>query len=449
MNHFQHHYTITSTLRPAISIIVLILTLFKMAGQEQNAIVADASTHTPLPSASIFDRQGKAIGISNINGRIPYIPSDSYPITIRYLGFKETVVRAASHDTIFLKKNFSELPEVVIESRQYKVMHMLAYVREYSTLTTYTDTVFLFREKMVDYMLIPAEGKKIKFKGWSNPRILTSKSYYRFTNAQGLDSVSDISNHHFSWSDWVGVAPAVQLPPALRDVEYGTDTIRGKYSPTELWTKNNDEVSIDVNVLADTISRKWVPNLSSFFRNDLDFENFRVRFRYGNVAGNTILPMDLTGYSFNVESNGRGHNMFRFNSVNEPFFVSTYAEVYILDKEYITIKEAKKWDSRKFNTDDLVIFEPSDAPDLQPSIKALIERVNNINTADIRLKQTPDHNLAGRDTDNRNFRIEYRALNILKALTGISAYKAKKNFNSMWDRFRRETMRKNNLKDKK
>ena len=39
-----------------------------------------------------------------------------------------------------------------------------------------------------------------------NPRILTCKSYYRFTNRNGLDSVSSASHHHFSWSDWIGLA---------------------------------------------------------------------------------------------------------------------------------------------------------------------------------------------------------------------------------------------------
>ena len=62
----------------------------------------------------------------------------------------------------------------MVESRQQKVMHMLAYVREYSTLTTYTDTVFLFREKMVDFML--NTDPKVKFQGWSYPRILKSSS---------------------------------------------------------------------------------------------------------------------------------------------------------------------------------------------------------------------------------------------------------------------------------
>lgn len=50
---------------------------------------------------------------------------------------------------------------------------------------------------------------------------------------------------------------------------------------------------------------------------------------------------DLTGYSFNIESRGRGHDMFRFNNIDEPFFVTTYGEVYMIDKEYITVKRQR------------------------------------------------------------------------------------------------------------
>ena len=93
-----------------------------------------------------------------------------------------------------MERDATALPEVLVLSKNNRVLHMLAYVREYSTLTTYTDTVFLFREKMVDYML-PASGSK--FKGWSKPRVITSRSYYQFKDNNGLDSVSDVSNHHF------------------------------------------------------------------------------------------------------------------------------------------------------------------------------------------------------------------------------------------------------------
>lgn len=426
-----------------IIFIVFILSIFDMAGRTHHVVVADSVSHMPLPSASIFDGKGRIIGICNSEGQMPYISDSSYPVIVRYLGFKEKSVTTASCDTIFLQENSTNLPEVVIESHQHKVLHMLAYVREYSTLSTYTDTVLLFREKMVDYML---PNKNSRFKGWSSPRVLKSKSYYHFTNAQGLDSVSDKCNHHFSWSDWMGIVPTPKLPTALRHMGYGTDTIRGKYSPTEMWTRNEAKINININVLADTTSRKWVPNLSVFFRNNLDFENFRVRFNYDNVIGDSIAPIDLTGYSFNIESNGRGHGMFMFNRVDEPFFVSTYAEVYIIDKEYITIKEARKWERHKINTADIEIYEPGEAPDLQPSIQHLVDRVNTLDNDKIRLALTPDRSLIGRKVVKQN--IGQRALQILKTVTGISRYKMNRNLNRKWSDVKKKRIHDNNRRGK-
>lgn len=412
-------------------------------GETRNPVVADSLTREPLPSASVFDRSGKIIGIANRKGRLPYISPDCYPVTVRYIGFKEKAATAPA-DTIFLQENISELPEVVVESRAHKLLHILGYVREYSTLTTYTDTVFLFREKMVDYMLNP--DKKTKFKGWSKPRVIASRSYYRFTNSNGLDSVSDASQHHFSWSDWMGVPPPIPFPVCLRGIENGSDTIRGKYSPTEIWIKRGDRVTVDVNVLADTASRKWIPSLSGFFQKDLDFEQFRVRFNYGDITGDSVPPQDLCGYSFNIESNGRGHGMFMFNKVNEPFFVSTFAEVYILDKEYITVKEARKWENRVFSIQETGIIEPPEAPPLQPGILELVERVDNLDKDKVRLALPPDQRYVGIAQDGRKFQIGYRALQLLKDLTGITRYKSHKNINRRWSGFRQKQVHKNNRK---
>lgn len=430
-------------LRYLIVISACLLSVFVMEGHARCVIVADSVTHAPLPNATIFDRHGNAIAICDSNGKMPYISDSSYPITVRYLGFNDVLVSASSVDTVFLKENFSELPEVVVESRRHKVMHILAYVREYSTLTTYTDTVFLFREKMVDYML-PSD-KNVRFKGWSNPRVLKAKSYYRFTNGNELDSVSDESNYHFSWSDWVGMPPIEKLPEKILSGKCSNDTLFGKYSPTEIWVKSDDKVTVDVNVLADTASRKWVPNLSGFFRRRLDFENFRVRYRYADIVADAVSPTDLTGYSFNIESNGRGHDMFRFNRVDQRFFVSTYGEVYVLDKEYITVKEAKKWENRKFDLDKIDIYEPMEAPELQPSIQELVERVNNVDKEGVRLETAPDHRLIGREVVKRNF--GHRVLQLLKTATGIGSVRAKRSWNRQWHEFTRKNMDENHHDD--
>lgn len=428
-----------------IIISVFTFTCFKVEGQTRTPVVADSVTRMPLPGASLFDCQGHGVGVCDSKGRIPYISPGGYPITVRCLGFKETKVTSEDKDTVFLQESLTELPEVIVETRQQKILHILGYVREYSTLTTYTDTVFLFREKMVDYMLTP--DKKTRFRGWTHPRVLKSKSYYRFTNTEGLDSVSNECNHHFSWSDWIGIASVTQLPSALRKTEYGTDTVYGKYSPSEIWIKNRDRLNLNINVLADTTSRKWVPNLSAFFKDYLDFENFRIRFNYDNVVKDSVSPMELTGYSFNIESEGRGRDMFRFNRPDEPFFVSTYAEVYIIDKEYITVKEAKKWVGARFNTEDIEIYEPMEAPELQPSVLALIERVEGVNPEEIRLKLTPDHRLAEGKIVTRDF--GYRVLQLLKDLTGITAIRAHRNMNNRWKEFKKERIQKINSRSNK
>lgn len=428
-------------IRYVMTAISLLFSIILVEAWAYDVIVVDSATHVPLPNASIYDKDGTPVGLSNSNGAVPKITRNRYPITVRYLGFNDKTVMFGDKDTIFLSEKVSELPEVIVKSSRQRLLHILAYVREYSTLATYTDTIFLFREKMVDYML--PSYNKIKFKGWTYPRVLTCKSYYRFTNYNGLDSVSDVGQHHFSWSDWIGMPPEVSIPLRIRNSQISADTLCGKYSPTEIWHKSNDQIRVDVDVLADTVSRKWVPSLANFFRRGLDYEKFKVTFNYDNVMGDSISKLDLEGYSFSIESKGRGREMFRFNKIDEPFFVSTNADVYILDKEYITVKEAKEWDKRDFDVDEIGIYEPLEAPALSISTLNLIERVNLLDKDKIRLDFLPDHRLMGSNSGRRNFRIGRRALFLLKQVTGITLYKSHKNFNNNWNSFRKKQIRRN------
>lgn len=428
-------------LRFVITALSIVFSVVSMDLWAHDVIVADSATRIPLPNASIYDRDGKPVGLTHSNGALPKIASSRYPLSVRYLGFNDKTVMYECEDTVFLSEMISELPEVAVESSKLRVLHILAYIREYSTLATYTDTVFLFREKMVDFML-PADNK-VKYKGWSSPRVLTSRSYYRFTNNNGLDSVSDACQHHFSWSDWIDLPPTISMPIGIKRNNYTTDTVRGKYSPTEIWHRYNDTLRVDIDVLADTASRKWVPTLAKFFRRNLDFEKFKVSFKYCDILGDSVSKFDLDSFAISIESNGRSREMFRFNRTNEPFFVTTDAEIYFIDKEYITVKEAKKWEKRVFDVDEIGIYEPPGAPLLPTTILNLVERVNNIDKERIRLDVTPDQRLMGIKDSRRNFRIGRRALLLLKQITGISLYESHKNFNNNWKQFRRRTTARN------
>ena len=234
------------------------------------------------------------------------------------------------------------------------------------------------------------------------------------------------------------------MPPHLCMQEVGNDTVKGRYGATEIWRKNNSRLLIDIDVLADTSSRKWVPNLSLIFHEDIDFEQFRLHLNYDNVADKIVRPSALSGYSYTIESNGRGRNMFMFNRVDEPFFVSTYAEVYIVDKEYIPLKEAKKWNKRKSIADEMVIYEPSEAPELQESILQLIARVNDVNHDGIRLAQTPDHRLAGRNIEKVGS--GQLILRRLKGMFGIDQLIGQRKMKRQWHQYRKDWVKKNSAK---
>lgn len=366
-----------------------------MPMQAMGAVVVDAATGEPVSGASVFDRRGVMLGVCKSDGTLPFAPMDAYPLTVRCIGFREASVASRVDSVIRMKELSRELPEVVVEAHN-RVLHVLSYVREYSTLSTYTDTVTLFREKWVDYMI--PDGKTGRFKGWQLPRILSAKSYYRFSDGSGTDSVSDRFNQHFSWADWIGLVDREPVPPRIASSVNVTDTVFGKVTPAEIWRKNSDDITLDVDVLADTVSRRWMPGMSLFFRNNVDFERVNIRYRFSNIMSDCILARDVSGISYSIESRGRGRSMFRFNRRDEPFFVTTYAEVYMADREYVTIKEAKRIERSSLGEIDFSSMPlPSDVPELQPDVARLVARVENIDHDSMRLMFEPDKRLVGRD----------------------------------------------------
>lgn len=402
-------------------------------------VVVDSVSRQLLPNVTVYDCHGKRLGVGGIDGRLPEVTKKDYPLTIHFFGYKDTPVEDCGVDTVFLSPAPIELSELLVNTRRKNVLHILAYVREYSMLTSYSDTVRLFREKMVDYML--PDDRRMKYAGWRLPRILASKSYYRFTNSLGLDSVSDRCSHHFSWADWIGIPAEARMPAGYFGSARTADTIWGRYSPAEVWTRRDDRIVADVNVIADTTSRKWVPNLSSFFRNYIDFDRFRIRYEYDNILSDSIAPTDLEAYSFEIESTGRGHRMFMFNRVNEPFSVATTASVYILGREYISLKEARKWERIKLGEDDIAIYEPEEAPELTPEVREMVDRVNALDHVQVRLNFTPDPRLGRRHVVKLN--VGQMILQRVKGMFGIDNVNAKRKWNRRWRDFRNERRQKN------
>lgn len=368
-----------------------------------NAVIVDSATGMPLPKASVFDIKGRLIGICNNKGQLPNIPASKYPISISYVGYATTTLESPPTDSIRLQELAYELPEITVVAGKRDILHITGYVREYSTLSTCTDTIMLFREKMVDFM-IPAKRDK-RFRGWKTPRLLASKSYYRFSSLYGIDSVSNYYRQHFTWSDWIGIADRITIPATLQSNVSATDTIFGKHSAASIWRRVNDAMYVDIDVLSDTTTQKWLPNLPMMMHGDSEFDRISLKYTFNDVDRPILFADQISRMSFNIESNGMGQSLFLVFPKDERYYVNTYAELYITDKEYISLTQARKLERHRPDYSATGIRCPADAPVLQPAIQRLVNRIDSIDHSQRRLDMQLDERLAGKGKGRPRFSI--------------------------------------------
>lgn len=325
---------------------------------------------------------------------------------------------------ISLSKKQIELPEVVVSGK--RVLHIVGYVREYSTLASLKDTVVLFREKLVDFVV---PDKNMKFRGWLNPRIMSSKSYYRFTDGNGTDSVSSEYSHHFSWSDWIGIVKPDTMPARLRAVHAGTDTLKAKYGYSKVWNKDGEYATLEIDVLSDTMNRRLFPMIKRYVDDDnMDFRNLYVRGTFDMSETDVAGPDNLTRMSFSIYSRGRQYDRLSLRQSKDHGYVDTRCDMYVLDREYITVKEAKKWQSRILGWDDVRQYLSDVIPPRDAEIENLIARVDAVDKDAIRLNEQPDQRLVSKFvlSGKNNFTILNRLKFMAKAL---NPFRKKKDIN--------------------
>lgn len=386
-------------------------------------LVVDSVSGMPLAKASVFDSTGRLIGVCDDRGVTPMIGDTDYPVSVRHVGYGPALVRQGDDKNVRLREVPLELPEVVISSARQQVMRLKAYVREYSTLLNdQGQSVLLFREKMVDYMIPLKETKH--FDGWLKPRLLAVRNYYHFTNGIGLDSVSNFYPRHFSWSDWIGIPRSFMLPKSMRNDDENrtvTDTVRGRVSNSEVWRRQGKRLYVDVDILTDSLNRRWIPDFRKSFFNDVDFTEMQIQYVFDDISGDRVYPWDLSRMSYNIMSNGIKREFVRRSFVETAQYMDTYAEVYIVDREIITVKEARNLDN-KLPDFEGVFMVPNGVPELQPSILALVERVNSIDHDAVRLGIEADQRLGKGEFDPES----HTLLGKIRTLFGYKKSKYKK-----------------------
>lgn len=360
--------------RQSAATIALLAAMSAFSSVANATVVVDSLSNEPLPRASVFDCNGNMTATCSDDGTLPVVRSDKYPLTVRYLGYMPATLPFAGEDTVRMSALRYELPEIVIDTQSHSILHLKGYMREYTSMTRSSDTVQLFSEKIVDFML-PTEKNK-KFKGWKSPRTLAERNFYRFTDSAGLDSVSSLNSNHFQWFDFVDIfSKNIKIPETLRDNSAKADTVAGKYGVKILWNKLSDRYIFETDMLADKKDHKWSPNFLKFFGLTTDFTRLSTKYTFTEPDGSDISPAEISMATFDIEALCRGKLYRWVSGSDEPFNIRSYYEFYVTDKEYLTPDDAKDWKEHP-ETKGITVIVPDGVPELEPAIVRLIERVD-------------------------------------------------------------------------
>lgn len=337
----------------------------------------DASTNAPLPLASITDRSGNVVGMTDKSGVIPELQKDRYPITFNYMGYASLQILKPAEDDVKMILQEYELPELVISPGARPLLHLTGYMREVTSVLSSSDSVTIFKESVVDF-LVPVE--KTKVKGWNKARELASKTYVRMSNSSGLDSVSTSHEYEFMlWGNRKSLIPsAAKIPDKIKGTEVTCDTVMGKYYPKIIWLKNGDVTRWYGDALANEKNHVTSPWALKLFGLTTDVTEISENFVFETPDGDFIGPSDLRQVSITIDMLAKGKLFKKTLDSSSPVNVRTYMELYLTDREFLSEEEGKSLKKEIPTIESSDILAPTNANPLHPAIMRTVERVNSL-----------------------------------------------------------------------
>lgn len=362
-----------SQLKRKVFLAVLLALLTIAEGSAQRLV--DNATRSPLPMASITDCRGNVVGMTNQEGVIPSISADRFPVTFSYIGYRSLELRQPVTDDVGMTPLVYELSDVVVRPQDRPMLHVTAYVREVSSLFGSSDSVTVFAERIVDYMLPVG---KTRFKGWVFPRKLATKAYTRMTNAEGRDSVCrGVEGDAMLWSNTAAVLfSSFYFPASMNnsDVVSAVDTVMGKYAPKFIWQKSGGVVRCFADALADSKEHVFSPKFFKLLGFTTDITDMTRNYVF-HVGGGNLSLTDMTSMSISMDMRLRGKMYKKFANSSEPIIDKSYIEVYFTDYEYLSVEEAKKLKKERPVVSEADVIAPPGVPELHPGVRQIVERV--------------------------------------------------------------------------
>lgn len=345
----------------------LFLTMLLMVGAlelKAETKITDAETGMPLPKASVFDKNGVFIAMTDENGIVPEnISSYSYPLNIRYVGYVPLTLMSPDLGTVTMEESTYTLPEIVIDDVSRNILYLQAFVREYGTLDNSKDTVAKYKEQIVDYA-IPVG--KAKFKGWKKPRVLAQQEYELLKIDKKKTSIDTLmySEGGKLRSTNFDIAQKFKMPESILSGDSTEYVKEGKYSREERWSVVGDSYIYETDGLADNKDHYFQPGFLKLFGMSAaqTIDEHKYKFEKGAKPGASVENLVEASENFDIILKGK---LFKkATEQNEDTNMQFFSEMFIIDRAYISADEAKelKKDAPVINMDKFKVPDGIPAP---------------------------------------------------------------------------------------
>lgn len=327
------------------TLIMRLLIAFFIIGQFFNLSaeirVTDAETGQPLPKASVFDKKGVFIAVTDDDGIVPESVSlASYPINIRNVGYIPLKLMTPDLGIVTMDEATYTLPEIVVDDFSRNILYLQAYVREYATIENSKDTMAMFTEQIVDYA-IPVG--KAKYKGWKKPRVLAQREYEYLKidkKKTSIDTMLVKDGGKFRATNFK-ISQNFKLPESILTGDSTVIVKHGKYYPEERWSIAGDYYIYETDGLSDYKDHYFQPGFLKLFGMSagMSMDDRKYIFEKGTKRGADV--ENLVAASENLDLIMKGKIIKKATEQKEDTKMAFFTEMFVIDRAYLTAEEAK------------------------------------------------------------------------------------------------------------
>lgn len=299
----------------------------------------------PVIGAMVFDRYDKPIGIVDAQGQMPAVNENSYPITLRCMGFELTSVPSYTA-IVQMKEATNELSEIVINRKERPNMYVVCYIKETCMLTDGSDSITWQGQFMADYMLPAYKGAKCK--SWKKARELSREVKGFFNNTEIEEEAKGEKTFFLYEMNGPFKDEYSFVPDSLKGKTEGQYSVEKNGMIEKMYRLTPGNYTVTIDDLADFSDHKIsTPFFINWAGIAFDITEFWSQHTYSNSDNGEYGPCNLIAAAYSNKIYGRGKKFKKIFSNEQPVTIYSYSEYYPVEILFLTKEEAQEIENNK------------------------------------------------------------------------------------------------------